>query len=62
MKKDSRAKSAKPTIHLDDLRQMDSLSGDVEKKLKHFGLGEICHDSRSSLEDVESSEDDTPKA
>ena len=60
--KDSRAKSAKPTINLDDLRQMESLSVDVEKKLKHFGLGEIPNDSLSSSEDVESSDEDTAKA
>ena len=62
VKKDSRPKSAKPTIHLDDLRQMDLLSGDVENKLKHFGLSEIRNNSHSSSEDVESNKDDTPKA
>lgn len=63
-KKDGQAKSAKPTVSLDDLRQMKSLSRDVEKKLKHFGLGEIPHDhdSLSSLEDEESSDNDTVKA
>ena len=41
---------------------MESLSGDIEKKLKNFGLGEIPNDSPSSSEDVESSDDDTAKA
>ena len=61
-KKDSRAKSAKPTVSLDDLRQMESFSPDVEKKLKHFGLSEIPNDSLSSSDDVESSDHDTIRA
>ena len=60
-KMDSRAKSSKPTVSLDDLHQMESLFHDVEK-LKHFSLGEIPNNSLSSSDDVESSDDDTIKA
>ena len=60
-RKDSKKKSAfttKPLVSLDDLRQIDSVSQDVEEKLKRIGLGDVPNESHSSSEEDGSSSDD----
>ena len=48
----------KPLVTHDDLRQIESLSRDVDRKLQHFGLGDATDESRSNSDvDGYSSED-----
>ena len=48
---------------LDDLRQMESLSRDMETKMQHFGLGDATDENRSNLDvDGCSNNDENGKA